>query len=95
MPAATHRARYSVLNVSLPTFEGAAGVILEDPAADRLYVRMRRDWDQVAPDEAEVLSAIEDDLRKKIATAFVGTLDMCINDISAEPLRIATKRLNK
>ena len=39
-----------------------AGVLLQDPATDRLWVRLRRDWDQFAPDEAEVLSAIEYDL---------------------------------
>jgi phage repressor protein C with HTH and peptisase S24 domain len=42
-----------------------AGVLLEDPSTDRLWVRLRRDWDQFAPDEAEVLSAIEYDLASK------------------------------
>ena len=39
------------------------GVLLLDPAADRLYVRLRRDWEQVASEEdAEVLRELEDDL---------------------------------
>ncbi len=61
--ATTHSARFSVLAVELPgeTPENA-GVLLEDPASDRLYVRLRRDWDRIAPQEAEVLSAMEDHL---------------------------------
>jgi SOS-response transcriptional repressor LexA len=56
----THAARYSVLGVELPG-EGAvnAGVLLEDSAGDRLYLRLRRDWDRIAPQEAEVLSALQ------------------------------------
>src|SRR5882762_9352822 len=64
----THSGRYSLLTVELPGQEPAsAGVLLEDPAADRLYVRLRRDWDRVAPDESEVLSALEDDVASKAA----------------------------
>jgi len=55
-----------ILSVEIP---GAgrlnAGVLLQDPATDRLWLRLRRDWDQLAPDEAEVLSAIEYDLASK------------------------------
>jgi SOS-response transcriptional repressor LexA len=59
----THAARYSILALELPG-EGPAnaGVLLEDPATGRLYVRLRRDWDQIAPDEADVLEALEADL---------------------------------
>ena len=92
MPAATHRARYSVLNVSLPTFEGAAGVILEDPAAGRLYVRMRRDWDQVAPDEAEVLSAIEDDLANKAAEMGASALLAQLEDTLSNAVTVSERR---
>ena len=42
-----------------------AGVLLEDPATDRLWVRLRRDWEDFAPEEAEVLEAIEYDLASK------------------------------
>ena len=61
--AIAHSARFSVLAVELPgeTPENA-GILLEDPALDRLYVRLRRDWDQIAPGEGEVLSALEDHL---------------------------------
>jgi len=42
-----------------------AGVLLEDPATDRLWIRLRRDWEDCAPEEAEVLSAIGFDLSAK------------------------------
>ena len=42
-----------------------AGVLLEDPATDRLWVRFRRDWQEFAPEEAEVLEALEYDLAAK------------------------------
>ena len=62
----THRARYMIITLELP---GAgptnAGVLLEDPATDRLWVRLRRDWGEFAPEEAEVLGALEYDLTAK------------------------------
>jgi SOS-response transcriptional repressor LexA len=76
----TQNARYMILTLELP---GAgrmnAGVLLEDPATDRLWVRLRRDWDEFAPEEAEVLSAIEYDLASKAremgATQLLGYLE--------------------
>jgi phage repressor protein C with HTH and peptisase S24 domain len=62
----TQNARYMILTLELP---GAgrtnAGVLLEDPSTDRLWVRLRRDWEEFAPEEAEVLGAIEYDLTSK------------------------------
>jgi phage repressor protein C with HTH and peptisase S24 domain len=43
-----------------------AGVLLVDPAEDRLYLKLRRDWEHISdPDDAEVLEALEDDLALK------------------------------
>lgn len=55
---------YSLLVSHVPG-HGAqtVGVLLLDPKSDMLYVRLRRDWESVASEEdAEVLSALEDDL---------------------------------
>jgi phage repressor protein C with HTH and peptisase S24 domain len=62
----TQHARYMILTLELPG-EGRmnAGVLLEDPSTDRLWVRLRRDWEEFAPEEAEVLAAIEYDLTSK------------------------------
>lgn len=55
-----------VLQAALP---GAGtenvGVLLVDPSEDRLYARFRRDWAELAGEEAEVFEALEDDLRQK------------------------------
>jgi phage repressor protein C with HTH and peptisase S24 domain len=42
-----------------------AGVLLEDPATNRLWLRLRRDWEEFAAEEAEVLAALECDLAAK------------------------------
>ncbi len=64
--ATTHRARLSLLDLELPGKQPMhAGVLLLDPESDRLYVRMRRDWNEITPEEAEVLELLESDLEAK------------------------------
>jgi len=64
--ATTQLARLSILHVAMPgNAPVSAGVLLEDPAHDRLYLRLRRDWDVIAPTEATILSEIESDLAAK------------------------------
>jgi SOS-response transcriptional repressor LexA len=66
--AATHRARLWLLQLELPSRPPVhAGILLIDPSSDRLYIRMRRDWEAIAPEEAEVLELLEADLTKKSA----------------------------
>lgn len=62
----THAANYALLEVELPG-EGPipAGVLLEDPTQDRLYIKCRRDWERVAPEEADVLKLMADDVAAK------------------------------
>ena len=53
--AATQLARLSILQLEMPgNAPVSAGVLLEDPTNDRLYLRLRRDWDLIAPAEADV-----------------------------------------
>ena len=62
----TQLARLSILQLEMPgNAPVSAGVLLEDPAHDRLYLRLRRDWDVIAPSEAAVLSELESDLAAK------------------------------
>jgi len=64
--ATTQLARLSVLQLEMPgSAPVSAGVLLEDPADNRLYLRLRRDWDVIAPAEATVLSELESDLAAK------------------------------
>ena len=62
--APKHQGQYSLLLSELPgRGMETLGVLLLDPATDRLHVRLRRDWESLASDEdAEVLAELEDDL---------------------------------
>lgn len=86
-------ARYSVLAVALA--DGVlteAGVLLEDPAADRLFIRLRRDWDHIAGDEAEVFSALESDLESKAAQLGAARLLDTLEDTLSNSVRITDRR---
>lgn len=63
----THPANLYVLSAVFPDGqEFNVGVLLEDPAHNQLHVRLRRDWDSIAPDDNyDYLAALEDDLRLK------------------------------
>jgi SOS-response transcriptional repressor LexA len=64
--AVTQLARVFILQVVMPgNAPMSAGVLLEDPASNRLYLRLRRDWEVIAPAEAELLSELEFDLAAK------------------------------
>lgn len=64
----SYSATYSILELALPGRDPVpAGVLLHDPVGDRLYLRLRRDWQDIAPEEAEVLSLLETDLKTKAA----------------------------
>ena len=89
----THAARYSLLSVALPGQEPvAAGILLEDPALDRVHIRLRRDWDRLAPEESEVLSELEDALSSQAdstgATRFFANLENTLSNI----VRVSERR---
>lgn len=63
----THTGRYAVLAADI-VGRGTTplGILLEDAQNDRLYLRLRQDWDAIADEEeVEVLSVLEDDLNAK------------------------------
>ncbi len=90
--ATTHAARYSILTVETLGEPTNAGVLLEDPETDRLHVRVRRDWDQIAPEEAEVLSVLEADLAAKSAEMGAAHLIARLEDTLSNWLRISNRR---
>ena len=94
MPVATtHRARFSLLTIHLPGADDAvAGVVLEDPAANQLHVRLRRDWDSIAPDESEVLSALEYDLTSKARESGAAALFDYLENTLSNVIRIGDRR---
>ena len=91
--AGTRAARYSLLTVELPGQEAAtAGVLLEDPAANFVHIRLRRDWDQLAPEEAEVLSLLEDDLLARAAQLGAAEFLAHLEDTLSNTIRVSDRR---
>jgi phage repressor protein C with HTH and peptisase S24 domain len=90
---ATHSARYWILEADFPG-SGAvnAGVLLLDPAQDRLWVRLRRDWDAVAGEEAEVLEELAADLQAKARELGARRLLEHFEDTLSNSLRISDAR---
>ncbi|MCW5979301.1 MAG: hypothetical protein KIT09_14595 [Bryobacteraceae bacterium] len=89
----TRLGQYSILEVALPGREAEpAGVLLFDPKAGQMALRLRRDWDQIAePDEAEVLSLVEDDLAAKIHQLGPERLYGLLEDSLSNVLRISAR----
>ena len=89
----TRSARYSLLLVELPGREiMTAGVLLEDPATDRVYIRLRRDWARIEPDEAEVLSFLEDDLLAQAVDEGAAKFFAGLEDTLSNTIRVSGRR---
>ncbi len=85
--------RISVLQLEMPGQRSVnAGVLLEDPATDRLYLRFRRDWDAIAPYEAVVLSELESDLAAKAQKLGAAQVLAQLQDTLSNTLRISDPR---
>jgi SOS-response transcriptional repressor LexA len=91
--ATTRAARYSLLTVELPGQDPmTAGVLLEDPATDQVHIRLRRDWERIAPDEAEVLSVMEDDLRARANESGAANFFAQMEDTLSNAVRVSDRR---
>ena len=87
-PAETKQARYSVLSIELPGRDPAPlAVLLEDPLAERLYLRFRRDLEKLTEDDAriEYLRLLPSDLETKAGdlgvSGFFGWLEDTLSGI--------------
>ncbi len=90
---ATQEGRYSVLEADLSDAGTAViGVLLEDPSTDRLYVRLRRDWGEIAGEDAEVFEALEDDLNSKAAELGAARLFDWLEDTLSNAVRITDRQ---
>ncbi|MEO5926578.1 MAG: S24 family peptidase [Bryobacteraceae bacterium] len=94
MPAiATQSAQLYVLELDAPGCERIpAGVLLFDPTMNALHVRLRRDWAEIAPEEAEILEALQDDLEAKSAEMGGTRLLEYLNGSLSNLLRISEPR---
>jgi len=75
--AVTHAGEYLLVEAAVPgEAPCVAGVLLLDPEANRLYLRFRRDWDQLLndPEDVEYFTALERDLEERSAEHGAGAL---------------------
>ena len=91
--ATTRSASLSLVELELPgTGRTVVGILLVDPLTDHMYIRLRRDWDAIAPQEAEVLELIEPDLSAKAAELGAARLLTHLEDTLSNVLRISDRR---
>jgi len=93
MPAiATQSAKLHLLTLEVSGESVNAGLLLLDPAMNALHLRLRRDWELIAPDEAEVLAELQDDLEMKTAEMGGTRLLAHLQDTLSNLLRISEPR---
>jgi SOS-response transcriptional repressor LexA len=86
----TQSAQCFVLTLDIPGAESLpAGVLLLDPGMNAVHLRLRRDWDAIAPEEAEVLEALQDDLEAKAAEMGGTQLLRYLQDTLSHVLRLS------
>lgn len=69
------------------------GVLLIDPASNRVWIRMRARFDDLAdPEDAEVLEALEEDLRARAAEMGAEALLAWLEDSLSNAVRITARR---
>lgn len=94
MPAALPSANYSVLSIELPGSElTPLGILMEEVHPPRLHLRLRRDWQRFAGEEAEVLENLADDLARKAEAVHLGVdgLFQYLENTLGNVLRITTR----
>src|SRR5690242_7181830 len=91
--ATTQAGRFSLLQLQMPGSAAvAAGILLQDPVSDRLYIRLRRDWDLIATSESEVLSELEADLMAKALESGAARVLDHLRDTGSNTLTISEPR---
>jgi SOS-response transcriptional repressor LexA len=86
---ATQTGRYSVLEVETPGGDVIpAGILLIDPDSDCAYPRLRRDWSDVASEEAEVLEGMEQALENSALELGASRLLAHLEDTLSNTFRI-------
>jgi hypothetical protein len=94
MVVETRQAEYLVIEVELPGGEPEpAGVLLYDPSEDRAGIRMRRDWDEIAGEEAEVLELLETDMNARAAEMGGEALLAWMEDTLSNTVRVRGRRI--
>jgi phage repressor protein C with HTH and peptisase S24 domain len=83
---------YVVLEAALPQQRPQPiGVLLVDPATDRGWVRLRRNFDDLT-DDTEVLEALEEDLRERLAENGAEALLASLEDSLSNTVRVGERQ---
>ncbi len=89
----TQLAQLFVLTLDVPGQVSAnAGVILVDSLNNTVHLRVRRDWEEFAPEEAEILEALQVDLESKAGEMGAARLMAWMQDSLSNILRISEPR---
>jgi SOS-response transcriptional repressor LexA len=93
VPIETRRGEYALLRLALPGApEHSIGVLLLDPARDRLFVRLRSHFDDLAgPDDLEYLSHLEEDLNGRAEEMGAERFLVSLEDSLSHVLRIGER----
>ena len=88
-PTLTHAAKYSLLQAEQPN-QGliTLGVLLQDSERDRLHVRIRRDLDTLASEDADILSGLAGDLSEKAQEMGAERLLAYLEDTLSNTIRV-------
>jgi hypothetical protein len=91
---AVRRGEYFILELALPGQPNvSAGIVLLDPASDKLHIKLRQDWGRLAEsDDAEVLEHLEADLRRQGQATGGEQLLRTLEDTLSNALRISERR---
>lgn len=99
MPASTpiavrRKGAYVLLEAALPERPvETIGVLLVDPAADRVWVRLRRSYESIAsPEDAEVLEALEADIRSRSAEMGAEAFLAWLEDSLSNAVRVSERQ---
>ena len=94
MVIGTQLAGWWLVEAHLPGRGGEPiGVLLHEPETDTLYLRLRRDWDEIADEEdAEVLRALADDLDRKAREMGASALLRQLEDTLSNAIRLSDRR---
>src|SRR5260221_6936371 len=86
----TQLASFNLLQLALPAKPVVnIGVFLLDPSTDRLYMKLREDWPEIAgPDDTVVLELLADDLAMKSAEMGGAALLKHLEDTLSNTLRV-------
>ena len=92
--SARRKGTYVLLEAALPARPvQTIGVLLVDPAADRAWVRLRQRYESIAaPEDAEVLEALEEDIRARSAEMGAEAFLAWLEDSLSNALRVSERR---